>query len=131
MKTISLEYAQQLIEFAPTEQTWKMGFAESQLEGSVAAFNMLARNRIAYLGDEVGMGKTYVALAVMALLRFQQPGARIMVIAPRENIQQNVSSGQEVSRNSGQDCASWPVAEWCFWVSSGGPASGFGGAVVR
>ena len=42
-----------------------------------------------------------------------------------------VSSGQEVSRNSGQDCASWPVAEWCFWVSSGGPASGFGGAVVR
>ena len=88
MKTISLEYAQQLIEFAPTEQTWKMGFAESQLEGSVAAFNMLARNRIAYLGDEVGMGKTYVALAVMALLRFQQPGARIMVIAPRENIQQ-------------------------------------------
>jgi len=88
MKTISREYAQKLLEFAPTEQTRKMGFAESQLEGSVAAFNMLARNRIAYLGDEVGMGKTYVALAVMALLRFQQPGARMMVIAPRENIQQ-------------------------------------------
>ena len=33
------------------------------------------------------MGKTYVALAVMGLLRFQQPDARIVVIAPRENIQ--------------------------------------------
>lgn len=88
MKTISKEYAQELIDFAPTVQTQKMGFAESQLEGSVAALNMLARNRIAYLGDEVGMGKTYVALAVMSMLRFQQPDARMMVIAPRENIQQ-------------------------------------------
>ena len=44
---------------------------------------------------------------------------------------ESVSSGQKVSRNSGQDCAGWPDAEWCFWVSSGGPASGFGGAVVR
>jgi len=26
----------------------------------------------------------------------------------------SVSSGQKVSRNSGQDCAGWLVAEWCF-----------------
>jgi len=25
-----------------------------------------------------------------------------------------VSSGQKVSQNSGQDCAGWLVAEWCF-----------------
>ena len=33
------------------------------------------------------MGKTYVALGVMALLRYFDPRARIIVIAPRENIQ--------------------------------------------
>ena len=33
------------------------------------------------------MGKTYVALGVMSLLRWQDPHARIVVIAPRENIQ--------------------------------------------
>jgi len=26
----------------------------------------------------------------------------------------HVSSGQKVSQNSGQDCAGWLVAEWCF-----------------
>ena len=87
MKTISEDYAKELIDFAPTEQARKMGFAESQLHGAVAAFNMLSRNGVAYVADEVGMGKTYVALGVMGLLRFQQPAARIVVIAPRENIQ--------------------------------------------
>ena len=87
MKTISEGYAKDLVNFAPTKRAEKMGFAESQLEGSVAAFNMLAKNGVAYIADEVGMGKTYVALAVMSLLRYQQPGARIVVIAPRENIQ--------------------------------------------
>ena len=53
----------------------------------MAAFNMLARNGCAYLADEVGMGKTYVALGVMSLLRYFDPHARIVVIAPRENIQ--------------------------------------------
>ena len=48
---------------------------------------MLARNGCAYLADEVGMGKTYVALGVMSLLRYFDPHSRIVVIAPRENIQ--------------------------------------------
>lgn len=87
MKAITEQYAEELINFAPTERAKKMGFAESQLHGAVAAFNMLARNGLAYVADEVGMGKTYVALGTMSLLRFQEPGARIVVIAPRENIQ--------------------------------------------
>ena len=33
------------------------------------------------------MGKTYVALGVMSLLRYFDPHARIIVIAPRQNIQ--------------------------------------------
>jgi hypothetical protein len=87
MKTITTDYAEELIDFAPTHETRQMGFAEAQLHGAVAGFNMLAKNRLAYLADEVGMGKTYVALAIMGMLRFQQPKARIVVITPRENIQ--------------------------------------------
>ncbi len=88
MKSISIEFAQELIDFAPTSTTKKMGFGESQLHGAVAAYNMLATNGVAYLADEVGMGKTFVALGVLGLLRHLNPAARVMVIAPRENIQQ-------------------------------------------
>ncbi len=60
MKAVTAELVRGLIDFAPTEQARKMGFAEQQLEGTVALYNMLGRNRCAYLADEVGMGKTYV-----------------------------------------------------------------------
>ena len=87
MKTVTRELVQELIDFAPTEEAKSRGFAGYQLDGATALFNMLARNRVAYLADEVGMGKTYVALAVLGLLRWQKPNARVVVIAPRENIQ--------------------------------------------
>lgn len=83
MKTVSLEFAQKLINFGQGE----VSFADRQLRGAVAAYNMIARNRVAYLADEVGLGKTYVALGVWGLLRYLNPAARIMIIAPRENIQ--------------------------------------------
>ena len=87
MKTVSPAFVNELIDFAPTEETREMGFADAQRDGTVALFNMLQRNKVAYLADEVGMGKTYVALGVMALVRYFDPHARIVVIAPRENIQ--------------------------------------------
>jgi len=87
VKTVSPEFVDQLINFAPTEDARKMGFADGQRDGTVALFNMLQRNKVAYLADEVGMGKTYVALGVMSLVRYLDPHARIVVIAPRENIQ--------------------------------------------
>lgn len=87
MKTITREFVEELINFAPTDEARRRGFAKYQLEGATALFNMLARNRVAYLADEVGMGKTYIALAILALLRWQKPDARVVVIAPRENIQ--------------------------------------------
>ena len=49
--------------------------------------NILERHNVAYLADEVGMGKTYVALGAMALFRHFEPEFRVLVIAPRENIQ--------------------------------------------
>lgn len=87
MKTVSTGFVRELIDFAPTGDAQLSRFAVDQLDGTVALFNMLARNRVAYLADEVGMGKTYVALAVMSVLRHLDPGARVVVIAPRENIQ--------------------------------------------
>lgn len=49
--------------------------------------NILKREGVAYLADEVGMGKTYVALGAIALFRHFDPNFRVAVIAPRENIQ--------------------------------------------
>ena len=87
MTTVTPSFVREVIDFAPTELARGFGFAEQQQQGTAALFNMLERNRCAYLADEVGMGKTYVALGVMALTRYFNPHARIMVIAPRENIQ--------------------------------------------
>jgi hypothetical protein len=61
--------------------------AEAQLEGAVAIHNLLDTRGVAYLADEVGMGKTYVALGALAIFRHFQPNFRVLVIAPRENIQ--------------------------------------------
>lgn len=62
--------------------------AAEQLRGAVALHNILKREQVAYLADEVGMGKTYVALGAIALFRHFDPEFRVAVIAPRENIQQ-------------------------------------------
>jgi hypothetical protein len=61
--------------------------ADAQLQGAVAIHNRLESQGVAYLADEVGMGKTYVALGALALFRHYQPDFRLLVIAPRENIQ--------------------------------------------
>ncbi len=87
MKTISREFAAGLIDYAPDRVSRALGFAEAHLDGAVAAYNMLARNGLAYIADEVGTGKTYVALGVLGLLRHVMPQARALIIAPRENIQ--------------------------------------------
>ncbi len=95
MKPIHRDLARELIDFsgAKARQTGlgrraiTPSFAESQLSGAVASYNMLAQNRVAYIADEVGLGKTYVALGVMGLVRHFNPDARMLVVAPRMNIQ--------------------------------------------
>jgi hypothetical protein len=47
--------------------------ADEQLEGAVAIHNILDQHGVAYLADEVGMGKTYVALGALALFRHLNP----------------------------------------------------------
>ncbi len=83
---ITVGTAEQLLNF--NRMIHNPQLAKDQLHGAVALHNILQRHRVAYLADEVGMGKTYVALGVVALLRHFTPDLRVLVIAPRENIQQ-------------------------------------------
>lgn len=79
--------------------------ARQQLEGAVALHNRLAEHRCAYLADEVGMGKTYVALGMLALMQHYHPRRRVLVIAPRENIQRK---WEKDLRNLVRHCIRFP-----------------------
>ena len=41
---------------------------------------------MAYLADEVGMGKTYVALGVVALMRYFNPTLKVLYLSPKNNV---------------------------------------------
>lgn len=82
---IDLEAARKLLDFG--RRIGEGHRAEEQLRGAVAIHNILKTHGVAYLADEVGMGKTYVALGALALLRHYQPDLRVLVVAPRGNIQ--------------------------------------------
>lgn len=60
---------------------------DKQVQGIATLYNLLAEQPVAYLADEVGMGKTYQALGLACLLWNLEPSARVMVVAPRGNIQ--------------------------------------------
>lgn len=59
---------------------------EGQLRAAVSLHRMILEHGVAYLADEVGMGKTYVALAVVALFRHLQPGFRVLYLTPSRNV---------------------------------------------
>lgn len=85
MNKIDIEAGRGLLDFGSRLDSEPR--AEEQLQGSVALYNLLAEHRCAYVADEVGMGKTYVALGAMALMQHFQPKLRVLIITPRENIQ--------------------------------------------
>ena len=84
---INVATAEQLLDFRGAGHSITEEAAQEQLRGAVALHNILKTKRVAYLADEVGMGKTYVALGAVALFRHFNPSFRLLVIAPRENIQ--------------------------------------------
>ncbi len=83
---IDVRVAKELIDFGA--RIGQGARADEQLEGAVALHNILDKTGVAYLADEVGMGKTYVALGALALFRHFNPAFRVLVLAPRRNIQQ-------------------------------------------
>ena len=88
LRSVDVELARQWVDFEGRSAA-AGAFAETQLEGAVALHNLLAKERFAYLADEVGMGKTYVAIGAMALMRRQHPEMRVLYVAPKANIQAN------------------------------------------
>lgn len=60
-----------------------------QVQGVAALWNILSKNNVALLADEVGMGKTYQAIGLMLLLWCQKPNARILVMAPNQTLCRN------------------------------------------
>ena len=87
IRPLSLGSAKALLDFSGGQSSVDIA-AEQQLEGAVALHNLLTQKPFVYLADEVGMGKTYVALGVVALFRHFYPHWRVLYLAPRENIQQ-------------------------------------------
>ena len=83
--TVSESAAQELLDFG--SRIGDEHRAGEQLRGAVAIHNILQKHRVAYLADEVGMGKTYVALGALALFRHFKPDFKVLVISPRENLQ--------------------------------------------
>ena len=77
MNRIDRDTAACLIDFSAGKPELEQ-LAAQQLEGTVALHNRLADSRVAYLADEVGMGKTYIALGVAALMRRFNPALRVL-----------------------------------------------------
>lgn len=86
LREISLATARELIDFGAGQGAERRA-AEEQLAGSVALHNVLVREGFAYLADEVGMGKTFVALGAASLFRHFHPDWRVLYVAPSENLQ--------------------------------------------
>lgn len=82
---ISVSSAQALIDFSAGLEE-RESLAKQQIEGSVALYNILHKQKLAYLADEVGMGKTYVSLGTIALMRKKQPNLRVLYLLPKNNV---------------------------------------------
>ena len=77
----------ELIDLTVVDDAETRSMAKLQLQGVAAIYNILCERGFAYLADEVGMGKTYQALGLVALLWSEKPDARALFISPRENLQ--------------------------------------------
>ena len=76
-----------------------------QLMGAVELYNRLSERRITWICDEVGLGKTYVALAVAALFRLENPSARILYLLPSSRL---IPKWQREINRFTKDCISTP-----------------------
>lgn len=89
LERLDLATAEEILDFSGGDSNLK-ALGELQLRGAVALHNMIATPevRLGYLADEVGMGKTYIALGVVALMRYFNPSLRVLYICPSANVQE-------------------------------------------
>lgn len=81
----SIEAAVKLLDMGGGRKDFQQ-LGHEQLKAAVALHRMLLKQGCGYLADEVGMGKTYVALAVVALFRHINPRFRVLYLAPSRNV---------------------------------------------
>jgi len=81
----SMEAAERLLDMSGGLSEFQE-LGKEQLKAALALHRMLLLQGCAYLADEVGMGKTYVALAVIALFRHIDPSFRVLYITPSRNV---------------------------------------------
>lgn len=85
--------AQNIIDLNPSKSIDKE-IAKRQFEVIVKAYNHLSQdnNNFIYIADEVGLGKTYVALGIASLLRRfckegRRPNYKDVILVPKQNLQ--------------------------------------------
>lgn len=61
--------------------------SRAQSEGVAALWHLLRSKGFAYLADEVGMGKTRQAMAVIALQLLEDPNAQVVIVCPGQTLQ--------------------------------------------
>ncbi|QMV75042.1 DEAD/DEAH box helicase [Comamonas piscis] len=62
--------------------------SRTQSDGVAALWHLLQTKNFAYLADEVGMGKTRQAMAVIALQLLEKPEAQIVIVCPGKPLQE-------------------------------------------
>lgn len=90
---VNLDKVQSVINFNGNNFSFKEDntIPDLQAKGVTAICKILQneKQQYAYLADEVGMGKTYQAIGVIAMLLYENINAKILVIAPNRNVQNN------------------------------------------
>jgi len=87
MINASAKYKEEFIDFSAGNDDFK-DLASIQQEGSIALYNILNKDMqsMAYLADEVGMGKTFIALGTVMLMRYLNPSLRVLYISPNRQL---------------------------------------------
>lgn len=62
--------------------------ARTQSEGVAALWHLLRSKGYGYLADEVGMGKTRQAMALIALQLLEDPDAQVVIVCPGKTLQE-------------------------------------------
>lgn len=89
LERLDLATAKEILDFSGGDPNLE-ALGELQLRGAVALHNMISTPDVGmgYLADEVGMGKTYIALGVVSLMRYFNPTLRVLYICPSANVQE-------------------------------------------
>ena len=98
LERLDLATAKEILDFSGGDSNLE-DLGKLQLRGAVALHNMIASPEVGmgYLADEVGMGKTYIALGVVSLMRYFNPTLRVLYICPSANVQEKWSEREYIN----------------------------------